>query len=237
VLHWNGHAWKVVKTFPDSITQGAETAPNDVWVFGEGGLDNAYYYNGRTWTFEGNDVDGGSVLAANNAWGFVGTFVEHWPGHKWVATNVASLLPKKTAANGPQVTGIIALSNTNVYAFGNGFANSGACGPTVILHFDGRTWRRVAQGTFGCGPLVQTAVPDGLGGLWLPMPDISSQPSYLVHYLNGKLTQASLPGSFLQYEIESVAHFPGTTRSLAGGVRHKQGNPNASLGAVILQYS
>src|SRR5262249_11743431 len=109
VLHWNGRTWSVVKTFNDIISEGAETAPNDVWVFGEGLHDTAWFFNGHKWTQEGSDVNGGSVLGPANAWGFTGTFVEHWPGHKWVATNVASLLPKKTRNNSPQVTGILAL--------------------------------------------------------------------------------------------------------------------------------
>jgi len=235
VLHWNGHAWSVVKTFPDIISEGAEVAPNDVWVFGEGAQSSAYYYNGHTWTWEGSDVDGGSVLAANDAWGYTGTFVEHWPGHKWVATNVASLLPKKTPLNDPHVTGVLALAPNNVYAFGQGFASSG-CGPTVILHFNGHVWRQVAKGNFGCGPITQMATSDGSGGLWLPMPDINALPSYLVHYSNGKLTEAALPGGFLQYQIQGVAHFPGTTRELAGGFKHPVNNPNTGT-AVILQYS
>ncbi len=235
VLHWNGHAWALVKTFPDIISEGAEAAPDDVWVFGEGPQNLAWYFNGHKWTAEGGDVDGGSVLGATNAWGFTGTFVEHWPGRKWVATNVASLLPKRTKLNNPQVTGVLALSSSNVYAFGQGFAPSG-CGPTVILHFNGRAWKRVAQGNFGCGPNTQLATSDGAGGLWLPMPDISALPSFLVHYSNGKLTEAALPGGFREYQIQGVAHFPGTTRELAGGFRHPANNPNTGT-AVILQYS
>jgi hypothetical protein len=235
VLHWNGHSWSLMKTFPNIVSEGAEAAPNDVWVFGEGGQSNAYYYNGHKWTYEGGDVDGGSVLAATNAWGFTGTFVEHWPGHKWVATNVASLLPKKTPTNSPHLTGVLALSSSNVYAFGQGFASNG-CGPTTILHFNGHTWRKVAQGGFGCGPNTQLATSDGSGGLWLPMPDISALPSYLVHYANGKLTETALPGGFREYQIQGVAHFPGTTRELAGGFKHPVNNPNTGT-AVILQYS
>jgi hypothetical protein len=207
-----------------------------VWVFGESfANNNAYYYNGHTWKFEGGDVDGGSVLAANDAWGFTGTFVEHWPGHKWVATNVKSLLPAEKGGTPPQVTGIIALSPANVYAFGNDDSTRG-CGLTAVLHFNGHKWAKVAQGSFGCGPLVQLASPDGLGGLWLPMPDISALPSYLVHYLNGKLTATALPGGSAQYITYGVAHIPGTTRELAGGFRHPVKNPNTGVG-VILQYS
>jgi hypothetical protein len=237
VLHWNGRAWLVVKTFPDIISEGREAAPNDVWVFGEGGQNAAWFFNGRTWTFEGGNVNGGSVLAANDAWGYTGTFVEHWTGHKWVATNVASLLPPKRASNDPQVTGIIALRPNNVYAIANGFSSSSACGPTIVLHFNGLTWRRVAEGSFGCGPLNQLISPDGLGGLWLPMPDIAALPSYLVHYSGGRLTRAAVPGGFLTNTLNDAANFPGTARALAVGFTHPSNNFTHSLASVILQFS
>jgi hypothetical protein len=237
VLHWNGRAWSVVKTFGDIISEGREAAPNDVWVFGEGAQDNAFYFNGRTWTFEGSGVNGGSVLAASDAWGYTGTFVEHWSGHKWVATNVAKLLPPHNAGNDPAVTGIIALRAGNVYAIANGFSSSSACGPTIVLHFNGIGWGKAATGSFGCGPLNQLISPDGRGGLWLPMPDIAALPSYLVHYSGGRLTRAVLPGGFLTYTVSDAATLPGTARALAVGFRHPSGSPSQSLASVILQFS
>ena len=167
VLHWNGRTWSVMRTFTGIISSASVLAANDVWVFGVGDQFAAWHYNGRTWTFDGTDVDSGSALGANDAWGYTGTFVEHWPGRKWVATNLAKLLPPKRQSNNPSLTGVIALSDSNVYAIGNGFALDRG-GPTVILHFNGRTWSRVAEGDFGYGPPAQLGSSDGEGGLWLP---------------------------------------------------------------------
>jgi hypothetical protein len=237
VVHWDGRRWTVVKTFGDIISEGREVAPNDVWVFGESSQNDAWYFNGHSWKFEGSGVNGGSVLGATNAWGYTGTDVERWNGVKWAATNVKGLLPPKTGNNAPQVTGIVALGPDNVYAIANGFSSSSACGPTIVLHFDGRGWGKAATGSFGCGPLNQLISPDGRGGLWLPMPDIAALPSYLVHYSGGRLTRAALPGGFLTYTINDAAAFPGTARALAVGFRHPSGSPSQSLASVILQFS
>ncbi len=236
VLRWNGRAWSVVKTFLDVISEGSVVAANDVWVFGEGQQNDAWHYNGHTWTYDGGDVNGGSALGADDAWGYTGTFVEHWPGRKWVAVNLAGLLPpRKPGSNDPTITGILALSPSDVYATGNGYALSG-CGPTVILHYNGRTWRRVAEGSFGCGPVNQQIVPDGRGGLWLPMPDIDALPPYFARYSGGKLTEARLPAGG-RFAINAAALVPGTTRALAGGYAYKGTNWTQALDAVILQYS
>ena len=47
-------------------------------------------------------------------------------------------------------TGIIALSAKNVYAIGNGNAEDEG-GPTVVLHYNGSKWAKVAAGSFGYG--------------------------------------------------------------------------------------
>lgn len=68
------------------------------------------------------------------------------------------------------VSGIYAQSAHSVYAIGNGNDEDDG-GPTVVLHYNGHSWGKVAGGNFGYGtqPSQQIA-PDGAGGLWLPMP-------------------------------------------------------------------
>jgi hypothetical protein len=135
------------------------------------------------------------------------------------------------------VTGIYARSAHDVYAIGNGNRQDEG-GPTVILHFDGRAWAKVAEGDFGYGTLPsQQIAADGHGGLWLPMPGVFGAPSYLVHYAGGKLTAVRLPVSGQRISIESVARVPGTGQLLAGGFTHAANNPGLGVVAVILQYS
>ena len=51
----------------------------------------------------------------------------------------------------------------------------------VVLHYNGSTWTRLAEGQFGNGPSPEFSY-DGDGGLWLPMLGASGGTSYLVHY-------------------------------------------------------
>jgi hypothetical protein len=239
VLHWNGRGWRVVKTFAKPIGGASMVSGNDVWVFGQPGIIEqlgAWHYNGLTWSRAAANLDGGSALSATSVWAFHGTVVNHWNGRAWSSVNVARLLPAKQQLNNPMVTGIYAQSATSVYAVGNGDAQDEG-GPTVLLHFDGHAWRRVAAGSFGYGtdPSQQIA-PDGQGGLWLPMPGYSGQQSYLVHYSVGRLRAVALPGGPRAIDVESVAHVPGGTEMLGGGFTHASGNPSLGVTAVILQY-
>ena len=242
VLRWNGKKWSVVKTFAHLINGASFAADNDIWVFGDG--LGALRYNGHTWTVESKTLDnGGSVLASNSAWAFSGTSVYHWIGTKWAAFSVKSLLPAKSLFTSPAVSSILALSPDNVYAVGNGNTQD-VGGPTVVLHFNGRSWSKVASGNFGSYGTGQNISTDGKGGLWLPMPGASGRPSSLLHYSPlsasnysaGTLTKVALPVAGTNITITSVARIPGTSEQLAGGFTHGA-TPVTNVTAVLLQYS
>jgi hypothetical protein len=242
VLRWNGHAWTVQKTFQRAIGGAVVLSANDVWVFGQPFIPGAYlgawHYNGQVWTqvAGGADLEGGSGLSANDIWAFDGSDVAHWNGQAWTRTSVASLLPARQELNGPAVTGIYVQSPDSVYAIGNGNLEDEG-GPVVVLHYNGTAWTRVAEGNYGYGtqPLQQIA-PDGQGGLWLPMPGVDGQPSYLLHYSDGNLTPVALPVSSTKIDIDAVALIPGTTDLLAGGYTHAASNQGSNVTAVVYRY-
>jgi hypothetical protein len=241
-LRWNGSTWTVMRTFNRQIGGGVVLAANDVWVFGmpyiPGADLGAWHYNGHTWTQVrgGSDLEGGSGVSASDIWAFDGADVAHWNGSTWTRTSVASLLPPRNPLNGPAVTGIYVQSADSVYAVGNGNEQDEG-GPLVLLHYNGKTWTKVAQGNYGLGtqPLQQIA-PDGHGGLWIPMPGTDGQKSSLLHYSGGKLTPVSLPVSASKINIDSVALIPGSTNMLAGGYPHAAGNDGNDVVSVLLQY-
>jgi hypothetical protein len=243
VLHWNGDKWSVSATFNNGIDGASVQAANDVWVFntptpGQTGTGaGAWHYNGHTWKLTGNNIDGGSALSATDVWGFGGTYVEHWNGHHWTGTSVRALLPaaQRYGLNDPQVVAILALSDKNVYAVGNGNQEDDG-GPMVVLHYNGHTWAKVAQGLDRFGPAEVSY--DGDGGLWLALGTLnnSSVPT-LVHYTRGKLIPATLPVNAATISVDSVARIPGTTQQLAGGFTHASNNLGLKVVAVILQYS
>jgi len=241
VLRWNGHTWSVAKDFAFPIGGASVVGRKDVWVFGQPGINEqlgVWHYNGRRWSHLSTSLDGGSALSATSAWAFRGTAVYHYNGRTWAKTSVAKLLPKRLSndLNDPIVTGIYAQSAKSVYAVGNGQAEDEG-GPTVILHYNGSRWSKVAQGNFGYGTQPSQQIgPDGSGGLWLPMPGFGGFKSYVLHYSAGTLTEPALPHGAEGIDVESIANVPGTTEMLAGGFTHATNNPGAKVVAVILQY-
>jgi hypothetical protein len=238
-LRWNGSRWSVSASFPEQAGGGVVLSPTDVWAFGQpfvpGANLGAWHYNGHVWArvASGAGLEGGSGLTASDIWAFDGTSVAHWNGHGWTRTSVTRLLPRKGQLNDPAVVGIDAQSRSSVYAIGNGNAEDEG-GPTVVLHYNGHTWRKVAQGNFGTGdsPLQQVS-SDGRGGLWIPMPGVAGRASFLVHYSGGRLTEAALPGGGTRIDVISVSQIPGTTGQLAGGFTHTPAG--TGIVAVILQ--
>ncbi len=242
VLRWTGSKFAVVKTFRGPIWGASVLGPKDVWVYGLAPAGFAFdapdigvwHYNGHTWTQVGKNISGGSARNDHDVWGFTTTSVDHWNGRRWTATSVKSLLPPKApkpAHSNPQVTGILALSDSNVYAIGNGTYQA-VGGPVVVLHFNGRNWSKLAAGQSGFGPFWQQSSSDGSGGLWLPMAT-GLDGTFLVHYAGGKLTKAAVNPATLT--IGSVSRIPGTTQMLAGGFTHAPDGTNVD--AVLLQSS
>ena len=241
VLRWTGSKFAVVKTFGGGISAASVLGPRDVWVYGlpaGGGVPaiGVWHYNGHTWSQIGKNISGGSALNDHDIWGFTATSVEHWNGSKWTATSVTGLLPPKDphGLNNPQVAGILALSDSNVYAIGNGNRQDEG-GPVVVLHFNGHKWSKLATGQFGFGPDFQQFSSDGSGGLWLAMEGSAGGTSVFVHYAGGKFTKAAVNQATTT--IQSVSRIPGTTQQLAGGFTHAAGNRGANVVAVLLQYS
>jgi hypothetical protein len=239
-LRWNGSRWSVSASFTQPVGGAVVLSPSDVWAFGQsvfpGAGLGAWHFNGHVWArvAGGSGLQGGSGLSASDIWAFAGTSVAHWNGHRWARTSVARLLPKKQQLNNPTVTSIDVQAPNSVYAIGNGNAQDEG-GPIVVLHFNGRTWRKVAQGNFGLGDApVQQVSSDGRGGLWIPMPGFAGRQSFLVHYSGGRLTEAALPGGGSRIDVISVAQIPGTTGELGGGFTHAPGGSSAIF-AVILQ--
>lgn len=103
----------------------------------------------------GGDLTGVAVLSASNAWAVgdrVGagpsqTLIEHWNGRSW--RRVPSPNPGGSAQpNG--LSDITAISAGDMWAVGSYF--DGTLDRTLILHWNGRSWRRVPSPTPGCIP-------------------------------------------------------------------------------------
>jgi hypothetical protein len=228
-----GH-WTVRKTLGGYVSAVSVLAANDVWVFGS---TATYHFNGRTWAKVAGGASGGSALSSSDYWlsGASGqTTVTHVKNGKKVTFNLASLLPAKSkyGLNNPQVAGVYAASDTNVYVIGNGRAQD-AGGPVVILHYDGHTWKKLAS--YGSGNPFDVT-PDGAGGLWIPVGWFGG--GTILHYSRGAVTAPALPrpsGDESTYPGE-VSRIPGTTQALA--ITYTVPFDNATrYYSQVLQYS
>ena len=231
LYHWNGRTWTLAKSFPHggSLTGISVLGPTDVWAFGEGstGTDGVFHFNGRTWTEVSATLHGGSALSDKSVWAYHGTEVEFFNGQWWTAVNLARLLPPTS-----NLTGVIALAPTNIYATGATFGTRHGTG-LVVLHYNGRTWSKSAAATGVYNASGQQFAPDGTGGLWMvaetPGASVENPASSLrlLRYSAGRLTNVTVPAT----AITSVSRIPGTAEELVGGEMYgKMGT------SVVLQY-
>ena len=89
---------------------------------------------------------GGWTGGRKDAWGEESnTLIEHWDGTSW--TIVASPPYRGNAG----LSAVVALSATNVWAVGSSGAHSGGLSRTLVLHWSGTTWKRVASPHPGSG--------------------------------------------------------------------------------------
>jgi hypothetical protein len=145
---------------------------------------------------------------------------------------VASLLPKDTELSHSALTGIYAQSATSVWAVGTG-GRQDEGGPAVLLHFNGHTWSKVAARSRNYSDPAQV-VPDGTGGLWIPVPGEWGFDSQVLHYSGGHLSAARLPGGPTRISVNAIASNRGGV-SFGAGFTHPVSRPDRDRQAVILE--
>ena len=156
ILHWNGKAWGRVPSpvppagqFGNGLAGVAATSAANAWAVGctdgcpVGGTPVIERWNGTAWKqvappttpFSLYNLTAVAAISSTNAWAVggggpvtaEGTAAAHWNGHSWTLSQGIS---------GAELTGVTATSATNAWAVG-GTAN----GHTLILHWNGTTWK------------------------------------------------------------------------------------------------
>ena len=243
--------WTVVKTFPFFIGAATVFSSSDVWVYADQftyppvGGEGIYHYNGHTWARVSSTLSGGYAVSDSDVWAFHGMSVADYNGHTWTTTSLAKYLPAGAkSVNNPVVLSVVAPSANNVYAIAGNYLHSVAVGTVeagvlAVLHFNGHTWTRVAEGDYGMPAPPEDIGVDAWGGLWIPAlgPSTPTYNPVLLHYYGGKLTWAALPApaGALAFTAYYVVGVPGTPRLLVAG---NVGSPDGSqIYAEILQSS
>lgn len=126
------------------------TGKNNAWALGGTDLTEAtgagrpvaVHWNGRGWSGVGmpagvtSFIFAASASSASNIWAvtFLGGYVLHWNGARWSVAKHLHLAGFGDA----ELTGVTALSPTNVWVFGS----SGSFPGLGTWHFNGSTWRQ-----------------------------------------------------------------------------------------------
>jgi hypothetical protein len=166
-VHWNGTKWsRVTSPNPgpsensDVLNAVKATSGTNAWAVGETGAGSLIlHWNGTSWskvtTANYEDLYGVGGVSANNAWTVsqwykksihsFRTLIVHWNGTSW--SKVAT--PSVTAAQYNVLTAVSAVSATNAWAVG-AYGLAGNCYDftdchTLTLHWNGRTWSKVAS--------------------------------------------------------------------------------------------
>jgi hypothetical protein len=239
-LWWNGSSWAAAGVISASIDDVVVLGSRNVWAFGEPffpGHAGTWHYNGHRWKHlaSGHGLSGGSALSAHSIWAFGSTSVARWNGHGWSRTSVASLLPANTLLSHSSLTGIYAQSSKSVWAVGTG-GRQDEGGPAVVLHFNGTRWSRVALDSGSSTPGLAQVVPDGSGGLWIPVPSTNGIPFKMLRYSGGHLKSVAMPVSGTKLNVTAVAAIPHAARALGVGATHKKNQLGKGQSAVILEY-
>jgi len=206
--------WTAVKTFSFPIASATVLGGKDVWVFGTADDSGAarlgvYHYDGRTWTRVSATLGDGFAVSDKDVWASTGSSVENYDGHKWTATNLATLLPKDKHVK--LVAGIIALSAKNVYALASDFTG-GETAVLYVLHYNGHQWSRVAE---NYGFSSRSLSPDGQGGFFFTAFQHDAGNPALLRYHDGKLADVPpFTGTSSPAQAFDVTHVPGTTQQL-----------------------
>lgn len=242
---WDGGRWRSYRLVTDSFINDLKaTGKNNAWMVGAArGTPFFRRFDGKAW--RNLPVPGHlqkiSVVSATDIWGIGplggGKSIAHWNGRTWQKRTLPAVVPPTGLAGGGPVT----MTTTAVHAFGPrnvwvtaGFRQSDWEVPgTVLLQWNGKTWRRVLRTP---SDMVRDIAPDGTGGLWIAADRMRLEPrdccdNYelillgrdLVRIQNGHIVRRrgvpADPG--LKTELLDLERIPGTTSLWAAGQQSK----------------
>jgi len=231
-IAWNGARWTVAHHFSQAIGGTLVLGRHDVWAFGGG----TWHFNGTSWTRYPSvpTLTAASALSASSIWAVGGTVAAYWNGRAWSKMSLARVLPRPAQlCPQPSADGVYAQSPRDVWVVGAANCQDER-GPFVMLHYDGKQWRRVALLSRYGGPTA--LVPDGFGGLWIAT--IAGFPGdfTMLHYTDGHLRVATMPLPSSRIRVNALAHVPHTALTLGGGASFATVNPGLNPSAIILRY-
>jgi hypothetical protein len=227
VSRWNGHRWQIEAPagFPPAgtaLTAATTLGAADTWEF-SGFLAEHFTASGWHWSQLAISVSGVSASSRGDLWAFGSDYASqlpvagHWNGHRWAYTRVPrGALP--TGFNQLSPGGIHTFGPSNVWAVATALTSKNpSLGTPVVLHWNGRTWRRAYTGPAGHFGSLSLITADGRGDLWMTSPFIVGK-HMLLHEHCGRFTWIAGPVlSNDAFFASDLAWLPGTSTLLVTG--------------------
>ena len=242
-LRWNGSAWKlsVVTARPDTVLDAAVFSINDVWAFGEAGSSGPGYgpavvrhWNGTAWRTVSVPVGTPftiDAVAPADIWALgvsqatihhvrQAIVAMHWNGRGWSALRLPTFSPVRRGypwaataitAAGPRDAWV---AETPAASQQTGFSPAGL----ILLHWNGSTWRTVANNRTLHS--VTGLTPDRRGGFWLTATDPANPAAGdIIDYRHGTFTSQPAPAPHGYTGTASgIVAVPGTGSFWAAGM-------------------
>jgi hypothetical protein len=208
IMHYNGHDWTTSLKGRGVYDGVAVTAPKNAWAVGGTSWTAPStlieHWNGQDWTrvpspspAPNSRLTSVSATSTGNAWtvGWTGTgsgtidsqgdkpLIEHWNGTAW------SLVRGPAAVPYGQLTGVDVLSPKDAWAVGWTGPTLGAGSQTLIEHWNGTAWTRVASpNPAGIQDNLTAVTATSTGNAWVAGDHVRSDgsPQPLTEHWNGK---------------------------------------------------
>jgi hypothetical protein len=229
-LHLTGEKWAAPVRLDAAIQAAVAPSPSQLWAFGEpswsGPSGYFAHFSGGTWThgsfpFSGTATAAGSaddvwVGGGGNGTGSLG--IEHWNGRRWHATPLPDLGLPANDLLWAGINGLADVGPRDVWADITANDTSGHRSGTILLHWNGKVWSRVAFPY--AGSAVSPVSSDGHGGIWLATASGTGDNAvaWFDHYAGGRWSRIKVPsGDGDQPEVFYLSSIPGTRSLWAAG--------------------
>jgi hypothetical protein len=208
VLRWNGRSWlraRLPDAGPSSELLGvAASSAKNAWAVGCTRCGESrsrtliMHWNGEAWriarlpaTGSVGQLSGVTTLSAGTAWAvgcancFTGSaqpLILRWNGRSWQRARV----PVTSGANN-ELSGVMALSARSAWAVGSGGRTRLGVPKTLILRWNGKSWKRAPSPNDGSnGGAVVSVDALSAGNAWAVGNNFNDEAQTLILHWNGK---------------------------------------------------
>ena len=150
--------------------------------------------------------------------GTAGLGIEHWDGRQWRATPLPDLGLPASDLLWANINGLADIGPRDVWADITTNDTSAKRPGTILLHWNGKVWSRVAFPYPGSAS--SPVASDGHGGIWLATASGVGDGTiaWFDHYASGRWTRIQVPsGEGEQPDVSYLSSIPGTGALLAAG--------------------